>query len=178
MPHELSTKVVDVLLSNIEPGSTVLEIGTGYGTEALARHYNVISIEDNAEYHTGHSKLIHAPLVPTGVESRSFAKHYPKHSPVWYDVEVIRRSIADITYHAIIVDGPSGPRSRPWFAWFYSNGLFDTEVPVIIDDVHRASDWSMARSVASTQGTDVIRVFDLCNTHKNGNFALISSGVE
>ena len=49
----------------VEPGSTVLEFGSGKGTENLVKlGYNVFSVEENERFcGLYHEQYIHAPIV-------------------------------------------------------------------------------------------------------------------
>lgn len=137
---------------------TLLEIGTGDGTPALAEHFNVISVEHDSQYHKGVSQLIHVPLkscreldLPT-----AFWKRMPQ-ATEWYDPALLLEKLRDVQYDAILIDGPNGGARRAAM-WHFFSILFRTDVPVIIDDVHRTYDWQVAVKIAEVKNVDEIMV--------------------
>jgi len=150
--YGLSGYARDELRSLVEPGATILELGTGDGTPILAETYNVISIEDQPEWHVGASRLIHVPLVDCRELQLpdSFWKHFK--ATTWYDVDILKTALEGLSYDALIVDGPGSARNRAAMSHFYKE-LFDTSVPVIVDDIHRNQDWAVARQIARVKGS-------------------------
>jgi hypothetical protein len=174
MPHYISAKALDELLKIVHPKSTILEIGTGEGTQAFTKHYKVISIENDPKWHTGHSELIHIPLVDCKSLPlpNAFWKRFPK-ATYWYDVEKLREALKTIpNYNAIIVDGPAGGAARAAMWWFYKD-LFKLNVPVIVDDIHRQYDWLVAANIASCKKTTEFKVVLSDKGNNNNMFAVI-----
>jgi hypothetical protein len=134
MPAYITEAMVDALTEHVPEGSTILELGTGRGTLALAEKFDVISVENQSKWHLGKSKLFHIPLVgmPEGM---------------WYDPEKLTAALDGQAYDGILVDGPKGGKSRQWFSKYYEE-IFDTTVPVLIDDLWRPTDWLIALEVA------------------------------
>lgn len=161
MPIEISLKIVEAFLEFLPVGSTILELGTGIGTQTLTKYFKVLSVENKPIWHTGHSELIHVPRKELDIPSRSFSRLFPLAS-FWYDPEVLKEKLKDKTYDAILVDGPSTERERAGMWWYYG-ALFDTSVPVIVDDVQRHYDWTVAKQIAQVKRVDVIEVRDLTN---------------
>ena len=61
--YAISKECHDFILSVLENGKTILELGSGIGTEILSQTYNVISIEENINFVGRHpSTYIYAPL--------------------------------------------------------------------------------------------------------------------
>ena len=154
----LAVNAIEELLNVVPSGSTVLEIGTGCGTAALASHYKVLSVEHEPEWHTGDSELIHVPLVSCQSMPMplSFWQRFPQASE-WYDPRCLRDALVGRTYDAIILDGPPGSACRAAAWWFYER-VFDTQVPVLVDDVSRSYEWSVAVRIARVKGVSGFRV--------------------
>ena len=61
----ISQEVVNVISNLIQPGSIILELGSGTGTGLLSENYQMISIENNPEFlDLEDTRYIHAPIVP------------------------------------------------------------------------------------------------------------------
>ena len=116
-------------------GSTILELGSGEGTDELLKHYRVISIEHNEKYVSHKGKYIHiciyAPIKDYVMKAK---KIYNEKG--WYDVSVVTNALQQLEgkYDLILVDGPNGSIGRGGFLKFFS--IFKQDVPIIIDDVH------------------------------------------
>jgi hypothetical protein len=165
---EIAESVVDSFLEILPKGSTILEIGTGGGTELLVEHYSVVSVDDKTKYHTGSSELLHVPLIAPDVESKSFAWRFPD-ATMWYDPELLKSKLEGRTYDALLIDGPPGGRTRAWM-WYFYDKIFDTSVPVIVDDVHRQYEWKVALKIATVKSQPQIIVRD---ANIRNSFAII-----
>ena len=168
---EISNSIVEAFLEGLQAGSTILELGTGAGTRQLAERYEVISIEHDPQWHTGHSRLLHVPLAELPLKGREKARYdlrFEEHMP-WYDVGVLERVLKGLSYDAILIDGPSRDYSRAGMYVYYSR-LFDTSVPVIVDDIKRQYAWKVARRIAHIRGQRQILVRD---ADQNTCFAVI-----
>ena len=124
----ISKTLYDKIIEMLEPNSRILEFGSGWGTGKLAEHFELYSVEHDERYINLHlSNYIHAPIINGKNED------FPKDIG-WYDVEVLKKERPK-KYDMILVDGPVGIIGR---GGFYTNlDLFDTDVPIIIDDIHR-----------------------------------------
>ena len=130
----ISKLLYDKIIEMLEPGSRILEFGSGWGTGKLAETYEMYSVEHNERYVNLHvSNYIHAPIINGKNED------FPKDKG-WYDVEVLKKERPE-KYDMILVDGPVGVIGR---GGFYTNlDLFDTDVPIIIDDIHREEEMAL-----------------------------------
>ncbi|WP_333223933.1 tetratricopeptide repeat protein [Microcoleus sp. BR0-C5] len=118
------------ILETFPVGSTILELGSGTGTWELSKYYNMVSIEHNQDWlNKYNSHYIYAPLV----------------DDMWYDGEILGRELRNRKYHLILVDGP--PQHRRKGILSYLN-LFNWNVPIILDDVNRQYDMSVAIALA------------------------------
>lgn len=167
----IDNQVIVELFKFLPNGKTILELGTGYGTVELAKHWNVLSVEHNASWHQGVSELIRVPLISASSNIdrgiRSFWKRFPEASQ-WYDPTILAKKLEGKEYDAIIVDGPPGGAKRSAMWWYYDK-IFDTSVPVIVDDIHRRYDWQVASQIARIK--NVLR-FEVVNVNSK-MFAVI-----
>ena len=116
--------------SNIPIGSTILELGSGKGTIRLCENYIVYSIEHSDKWMNRYgSNYIHAPIKND-----------------WYDVEAIKEGIPK-HYDLLLIDGP--PRKiegigKVGRGKFFDNiDLFNTDVPIIVDDSDRGREMKL-----------------------------------
>lgn len=123
----------EYILKHFPDGSTMIELGSGRVTEEFAKHYNVYSIEHNAEW-VGkfNSNYIHAPI-----------KDYGNYQ--WYDRDKIKKSLPE-KYDFILIDGP--PKKYGRMGFFDNIDLFNPNVPMLFDDTHRRSEKKLIKRVA------------------------------
>ena len=140
----IAKECIDKISTLISEGDTVLEIGSGPGTELLLEKWKVISIE-NYEPMLGeyHDDYIYAPIVP--FEDPKFPR-----STGWFDTNHIKVGLKDRDYDLIYVDGPAAFHGRGGFAVNIS--LFKDDVPMVFDDVNRRRDRDVMVNVANRLG--------------------------
>ena len=158
---EISEEVLNTLLEFVPEGSTILELGSGEGTIELEKYYEVYSVEHAPEYHVGVSTLIEVPLAELKLEGSAEVRYdlrFPRHLP-WYDADLLKEKLEGLSYDAILVDGPPRDFSRCGM-WVHYSRIFDTEVPVLVDDIHREYSWKIARRIAHIKGQHEIIVRD------------------
>jgi len=120
-------------------GSTILELGSGWGTSQLVEHYNVFSVEHNPEYQDlYHDQYLHVPLK----QHKAIKNHK---GDVWYDAKVLKDALVGLEYDLLLIDGP--PVYRAGFVKYFD--LFDPDVIMIFDDVNRKKDNSVMNSIAA-----------------------------
>lgn len=130
--------VLTAIRQLIEPNSTIVELGSGNGTNRLVQDYTVYSIEDDAKWigYCEGTNYIHAPLVNL---------HDEVEATKWYDPEIIKVGIPE-HYDLVLVDGPAGKKGR---TGLLSNlDIFRKDVPFIIDDTLRNHECQIARDMA------------------------------
>jgi len=153
----ISSELFDVLRS-VLPEGRILELGSGAGTQRLLdAGYKVTSIEHDERYLNLYgATYIHAPI-------REFRKQcaiFP-HDKGWYDREVLEE------YDLILVDGPPARFGRGGFyKWF---DLFNHDVPMIFDDVHRGRETTLIRRVSANLKVP----FTVYGTWTDKHFAVI-----
>jgi hypothetical protein len=112
--------------------------------------YNVYSVEHNKNWVGKYSSnYIYAPI-----------------KNGWYDTEVLAKKLPE-NYDLILVDGPPGAIGR---GKFYDNlHLFNTNVPMIFDDVNRDGEYALMEKVAAK----LQRKFEIFKTSSQKQFGLI-----
>ena len=120
----ISKELFDFIRQTIPVGSTILELGSGYGTKALSMWYTMYSIEDDPKFvNLFNSTYCHAPI-----------KQYDGYQ--WYDDKVVGEFVKDIDYDLLLIDAPIGAKyGRSGF--LQHTELFNMNVPVVVDDTHR-----------------------------------------
>jgi hypothetical protein len=81
-----------------------------------------------------------------------FRKEFPL-AGCWYNVDILKKTLKNVNYDAIIIDGPYAESDRVGI-WYYYQSIFDTTVPVIVDDVNKAYLWKIAVQVAKIKKAD------------------------
>ena len=114
-------------------GSTILELGSGSGTEELAHYYHMHSIEHDEKWMNKYpSNYIFSPIRDYGAYK-------------WYDVDYLKGNLPT-HYDLILVDGPPGWFGRAGF--LHHIDLFNTNVPIIFDDTQRKAEIELCEKAA------------------------------
>jgi precorrin-6B methylase 2 len=119
----ISNSFLNLIIANLEKGKTILEFGSGDGTQKLISHgYKVYSVEQDEKYcNLHHDNYLHAEL-----------------NDGWYNNNKVVDFVRGITYDAILIDGPaSGDRRKIIDCFgetFFENAL------LFIDDIERKND--------------------------------------
>lgn len=154
----IDKEVLDLIKTILPNGGTILELGSGWASGELSKHYTVYSIEHNQEWIDKYdTNYIYAPIKNN-----------------WYDVEIVKKALATIEYDIIIVDGPPGPTvGRNGF--LVNIHLFNTNVPIILDDTERPAEYKLTVALAKKFDR---QFFTYTGSHKNNagkrkNFSII-----
>ncbi len=131
------------IFDHLEPGKTILELGSGWATAKLAETWNVWSIEDNPKWFKKyHDQAFLVPL-----------------KDGWYDREVLEEHLSGLRYDLLLIDGPYDGRT----GLLDNLDLFDTSVPIIFDDVRREEGRCIMEEVAKSVG----RIWDVKGTGRS-----------
>ena len=133
IPKEL----FDWIRDNLPDGKTILELGSGHGTDELRKHYTVYSIEHDLAW-IKEGNYIYAPIIryPGGYD--------------WYDVSKLTRLPE---YDLLLIDGPTGSIGRVGVV--IHRFMFDLDVPIVIDDTHREAERRIAMDLSQLLGRDM-----------------------
>lgn len=116
----IDPEVYKFIRENVEDGSTILELGSGLGTDVLANHYTMFSIEHNSKFVNKYKSTYCFAAIQNG----------------WYDLKELSKFVKSIdSYQVILIDGPTGEIGRGKF--FDNLNLFNTDVMLIFDDTNR-----------------------------------------
>lgn len=119
----------------------ILELGSGEGTDRLAEHYEMHSVEhDKGWLDKYDSHYIFASITPNGQRD-------------WYDAGLLAKELPLVgEYDLLLVDGPPGYVGR--LGMLEHLDLFDLSVPVVVDDVHRSAEHYLMEQIAEEAGRD------------------------
>ena len=125
IPKEL----FDWIRANLPDGKTILELGSGDGTDELRKHYTVHSIEHDLAF-VKEGNYIHAPII-----------RYRGYD--WYDLTKLK---ALPKYDLLLIDGPTSVIGRRGF--IKHRDLFNLNVPIVIDDTQREAERIIAMDLS------------------------------
>lgn len=138
----------EFIKKTLSEGSTILELGSGIGTDYLSKHYTMYSIENYLEWVDKYnSTYIFAPIESYNDKWSAPdlpGEHAPKQSG-WYNPELLKNNLPE-SYDLILVDGPNGMFGRGGFLKHID--MFNTNVPIIFDDIDRESEMQLMIKVA------------------------------
>lgn len=139
-PRTIGKDLFDIIRELLPVEKTILELGSGKGTEALKRHYEIYSVEHDEKWlNMYHTNYIYAPLKP-----HKELKNHP--SSLWYDVNVLKRELPKIDYDLLLIDGPPG-NTRAGVVKYWD--IFKHNVPIVIDDLQRFRDYRITLSLSN-----------------------------
>lgn len=119
----INPDVYAFIKNNLSSGSTILELGSGWGTEVLSKDYTMYSIEHDERF-VGKYKTtyIHAPMVEA-----------------WYDKSVLEANVVPLkgSYQMILIDGPIGNESNGRIGFYENRDLFDLDLLLVFTDTNR-----------------------------------------
>lgn len=119
----IELEVFKFIRDNLPEGSTILELGSGWGTGMLSKDYTMHSIEHDEKFVGRYNTTyIHAPMVDG-----------------WYDKSVLETKLEALRgkYQMILVDGPIGNESNGRIGFFENITMFDEEVLMVFTDTNR-----------------------------------------
>jgi hypothetical protein len=138
----IDESLYEFIRETLYEGSVILELGSGYGTSRLAKHYNMISVESDLDFVGKYdSWYIHAPMK----EHKALANH---DGTLWYDVDILRPKLKGLEYDLLLVDGP--PKWRAGFLKY--KAMFNLDTFMIFDDFERDIERKVVNSIASHLG--------------------------
>lgn len=129
----ISEGLYKYILSILPEGSSMIEFGSGWGSEQLSKHYKVWSVEHNPKWLNKYeTNYIYAPI-----------------ENGWYSIQSIIEGLPK-QYDLILVDGPTGRIGRDKF--FDHLAIFNTDATIIFDDVNRKREYNLMVKVANHLG--------------------------
>lgn len=133
-------------------GKTILELGSGIGTDYLSKHYKMYSIENYLEWINKYdSEYIFAPIKnydDTWTAPELPGENGPKQIG-WYNPMFLEDNLPK-HYDLILIDGPNGIFGRGGFLKHID--MFNTSVPIIFDDINRHTERALMIKVSEHIG--------------------------
>ena len=155
----LPQEAVEFVLEHVEPGSVVVEFGSGHGSEMLSQHFDLYSFEHDEEcLGITSSNYIHAPIVPNKHATEAGEKG-------WYDPNLVKQHWPTNT-QCVIVDGPPGFIGR--------RGILSmleelASVPLIlVDDIDRQAELQLLHTL-STRLDRIQTTYDVERPREGGS---------
>lgn len=116
--------VLQFIKDHLKEGSTILELGSGYGSKVLAETFEIWSVEHN-------KKFIDAFTGPNYIFAPLFNG--------WYNVADLI-VFAPPQYDLILVDGPPGVVHNSRHGFINNIEIFKTDCFILFDDINRAGE--------------------------------------
>lgn len=118
----ISGNFVELINDTLPKDSTILEFGSGRGTQKLAETFNMLSIEEDSDWIGRYdSEYVHAEIKDD-----------------WYDIDKVNEFLKNKTYNAILIDGPAKGNRNKVVELISSGKLeIDSDVYIFIDDTER-----------------------------------------
>lgn len=141
----IDPKLVEYIEDVLPKGSTILELGSGHGTQVLADlGYKMHSVEHELDFVGKYdSTYIYAPL-----EDMKPVRHHPK-ATSWYNRDKLTEGLKGLKYDLLLIDGP--PAHRAGFIKYFT--LFDPESIMVFDDLQRDRERRICHSIAGRLDT-------------------------
>ena len=131
------------LKSRFKKGSTLLELGSGEGTERLSTHFRMISIEDNPLF----LNLYNSEYYHVNIDPRTH----------WYNRHEMT-FVLGLKYDLILIDAPRAIPADARKGFLHNMDLFNCEIPIFVDDTHRQPELELAFEIATKlkRGMEII----------------------
>ncbi len=155
--NENCVNLIKRLLPN---GGTILEFGSGEGTTWLSdAGYTMFSVENQKEWmdkFPNHTTYINCRI--KYYDSEYLAPNNIFDQRGWYHPDDLFPNLPN-DYDLILVDGPGSTWGRAGF--FKHIDKFNTDVPMVFDDIHRTQDSDVMESVSEyvSREYEVIDIF-------------------
>ena len=136
----LPQEALEFVLEHVEPGSVVVEFGSGHGSQVLSEHFDLYSFEhDEAWLGVTSSTYIHSPIVEN--------KHAAEAGETgWFDVEIVRKNWPK-DVQCVIVDGPPGFIGRTGILSILDE-LASASL-ILVDDIDRQSELQLLQMLST-----------------------------
>ena len=133
-------------------GKTILELGSGLGTDYLSKHYIMYSIENYKEWIDKYkSTYIYAPIKNYNNDwtTPDLPGEGTSKQTGWFDPDIVKNNLPT-HYDLILVDGPNGMFGRGGFLKHLD--WFNTNVPIVFDDINREAEMQLMIKVSEKIG--------------------------
>ena len=146
----------DYIRQLLPEGKTILEFGSGYVTGELSKYYTMYSVENYEEWVDRYdSTYIYAPIK---FYDETFITPSIPENLGWYNPDIVKVNLPK-KYDLILVDGPNGERYGRGGFYKYLK-WFNTDVPIVFDDVNREPERILMEKVSKKIGRDYVILED------------------
>jgi len=140
--HSITEQTVNLIKEILSKGKTILELGSGYGTHILSRHYKIYSVEHNLSWVGKYdSTYFWCPLI----------NHNKPDSEQWYGIDDIMDQLPT-NYDLLLVDGP--PRDVRRANFINHLHKFNKNAIWVFDDLQREHDLKTYKKVCKIRNLE------------------------
>lgn len=141
----------DWIYKNINCDSSILELGSGFGSVVLGLNYEIYSVEQDENWIGVSSNVnyIYAPI-----------------KDGFYDSDILKKSLP-LNYDLLLIDGPT-QASGGRLGFIKNIDLFNLNCKIMIDDVHRVDEMQLVTHISKKLN----REYQIYSC-KNKKFAII-----
>jgi hypothetical protein len=155
----LPKEALEFVIDHVEPGSVVVEFGSGHGSEVLSKHFDLYSFEhDEAWLGVTSSTYIHAPIVENQHATEEGEKG-------WYDLEIVKQNWPKDP-QCVIVDGPPGFIGRTGILSMLEE--LASVLLILVDDVDREAELQLSHML-STRLDRIQTTYDVEKPRQGGS---------
>ena len=155
----LPSEALEFVIEHVGPGAVVVEFGSGHGSEALSKHFDLYSFEhDEAWLGVTSSTYIHAPIKENQYATEEGEKG-------WYDLEIVKQNWPKDP-QCVIVDGPPGFIGRTGILSMLEE-LASVSL-ILVDDIDREAELQLSHSL-STRLDRIQTTYDVEKPRQGGS---------
>ena len=120
----ISPELISHIKKIVPKKSSILELGSGYGSYILSEYAQMTCVEHDTEWIDSFPsiKYIYAPLINVDKKTK------------WYDPKILKKELSKVNYDLLLIDGPPRKNRRNFFK---NMDLFSLNVPWAFDDANR-----------------------------------------
>jgi len=165
----LPAEAIEYIVEFCSENTTVLEFGSGHGSQLLAEHVDLYSVEhDDSWIDVTSSTYIFAPIT-----KNPFSEKYGQSG--WYDLEAVEENWPQ-GVGFVVIDGPPGFIGR--FGILSILHKLQSVPAILVDDVDRPDERRLADCLAEELGMS-LTIHDVAKPRKGGTerkFAVLIKG--
>ena len=142
----ISIECINFIKSILPIRSTILELGSGLGTVELSKWFKMYSVENQFEWMNKFPDCTtYIPCRTLTYDDTFTAPNIVGTQAAWYHPDDLFENLPK-SYDLILIDGPGGCYGRGGFFKYLEK--FNTNVPILFDDINRKSDLDLMIKVS------------------------------
>jgi hypothetical protein len=132
--NSISRDLYEWLLENFPKGKTILELGSGWGSGQLIKHWNVWSVEDKEKWFQMYNPQ--SVLIPIDHNG-------------WYNFDMMSEFMRHMRgdYDLLLIDGPY--LNRKGVIQHYHMFDQDPRIPILFDDIKRQEGLEIMKALSA-----------------------------